>query len=59
MEDTKMKKEYINPNMNVVTMKMAQHLLNGSDVKTGGKLGGEYTSTDVSYGREFDFTDED
>lgn len=54
-----MKKTYINPNMNVVTMKMAQHLLNGSDVKTGGKLGGEYTSSDVSYGREFDFEDEE
>ena len=53
-----MKKTYINPNMNVVTMKMAQHLLNGSDVRTGGKLGDGYNSSDVSYGREFDFEEE-
>ena len=54
-----MKKTYINPNMSVVTMKMAQHLLNGSGVKNGGTPGQEYTSTDVSYGREYDFFDED
>ena len=53
-----MKKTYINPNMNVVTMKMTQHLLDGSITRT---LDNTTTITDENdFGaRGFDFDDED
>ena len=36
MEDTTMKKTYINPTLDVVEMKYTHQLLNGSGVLTGG-----------------------
>ena len=54
-----MKKTYINPNMSVVKLNVAAGLLAGSGVKSGDTVGQEYKDTDVTYGREFDFFDED
>ena len=53
-----MKKTYINPNMNVVTMKMTQHLLDGSIPHT---LDNTKTITDTNdFGaRGFDFSEDE
>jgi hypothetical protein len=55
MEDTTMKKTYINPEVEVIKLASQMQILNGSGVLTGGVPGEEYTDTDVSFGREEDF----
>ena len=55
-----MKKTYINPTLEVVVLKYNNSLLAGSPgVENGDDLGKEYSSSDVTYGRDFDFDDED
>ncbi len=55
-----MKKTYINPTMVAVELQSNNHLLAGSGgVADGDAPGAEYTSTDVSYSRSFDFDDEE
>ena len=56
---TTMKKTYINPSMEIVKINATSQLLSGSGIETGGTPGEEYTSTDVSYSRGFDFDDEE
>ncbi len=47
-----MKKTYINPEMETMELKMNCAMLTGSGgVTSGSQLGGDYTSTDVSYSR--------
>jgi len=56
MEDTAMKKTYINPNIEVIKMKMTQHLLDGS---INASISGTQ-SNESALGHEFDFDfDED
>lgn len=47
-----MKKIYNAPKTDIVVLTIAESLLEGSNVKTGGTTGEEYSSTDVSYSRE-------
>ncbi len=54
-----MKKTYLIPAINVVEVKMQQHLLAGSGVETGSGVGNAYNSSDVSYGRGDSDWDED
>ena len=57
---TTMKKTYINPTMVAVELQSNNNLLAGSGgVADGGTPGAEYTSTDVSYSRSFDFDDDE
>ena len=56
-----MKKQYINPSMDIVTIQ-PYVLQSGSPggVNTGGKLGNEYKDGDVTYGRHYrSFDDEE
>ena len=51
-----MKKQYVNPTMEVVEMNTKCNILAGSGgLTTGSTTGEEYTSTDVSYSRESDW----
>ena len=56
-----MKKTYQSPVMNVVKVVIAQRLLEASrgGVATGGTLGNDYVSTDVSYSRRRSLWDDD
>ncbi len=55
-----MKKTYINPALEVVVLKFNNSLLAGSPgVENGDGLGNSYNSGDVTYGRDFDFDDEE
>lgn len=54
-----MKKTYMNPVICVVTIHTTQMLAASPGVETGDGLGKEYNSDDVSYGREFDYDDEE
>ncbi len=55
-----MKKTYINPDIQVVMMKMNQHLLDGSPgSKTLDKNADQVTDGNDIGGRFFDFDDED
>ena len=55
-----MKKTYINPTLEVVVLKFNNSLLAGSPgTKTDDTLGNEYNSSDVTYGRDFDFDEEE
>ena len=54
-----MKKTYINPTLEVVVLKYNNSLLAGSGTKTGDTLGNEFNKDDVTYGRDFDFDDEE
>ncbi len=48
-----MKKEYINPQMDVLNIKVNYNLLSGSGGLDGGTPGNSFTSTDVTYSSEF------
>ena len=55
-----MKKTYINPTLEVVVLKYNNSLLAGSyGTHTGNDLGNEFNKDDVTYGRDFDFDDEE
>ena len=55
-----MKKTYINPTLEVVVLKFNNSLLAGSPgTKTGDTLGDNFNDQDVTYGRDFDFDDEE
>ena len=55
-----MKKTYINPDIQVIMMKMNQHLLDGSPgSKTLDKNATQITDGNDIGGREFDFFDEE
>ncbi|MBQ8656156.1 MAG: hypothetical protein IJ527_03745 [Prevotella sp.] len=57
-----MKKQYINPTMDVVKVNMSNSLLavSGGGLESGsGTPGDEYTSTDESFARGGDFDDWD
>ena len=54
-----MKKTYINPTMEVVKIQINQMLAASPGVETGDGLGNGYNSSDVTYGRDFDFDDEE
>ena len=55
-----MKKTYMNPTLKVVVLKFKNSLLAGSPgVGNGYTLGNSYSSDDVTYGREFDFDDDE
>ena len=55
-----MKKQYINPSMDIVTIQ-PYVLQSGSPggVNTGGKPGNEYNGNDPSYGRRYRSFDDD
>jgi len=54
-----MKKTYINPTMEVVKIQINQMLAASPGVETGDGLGNGYNSSDVTYGRDFDFDEEE
>jgi len=54
-----MKKTYMNPVICVVTIHTTQMLAASPGVETGDGLGKGYNSGDVSYGRGFDYDDEE
>ena len=54
-----MKKTYINPTMEVVKIQINQMLAASPGVENGDGLGNSYNSGDVTYGRDFDFDDEE
>lgn len=45
-------KKYIKPETNMTNIQVEAHLMNGSGVKTGDTVQGEYNSTDVTYTRK-------
>lgn len=54
-----MKKTYMNPVICVVTIHTTQMLAASPGVNDGDGLGKGYNDDDVSYGREFDYDDEE
>ena len=54
-----MKKTYINPALEVVKIQTAGMLAVSGGVGNGSTVGNSYNSDDVSYGRDYDFDDED
>ena len=55
-----MKKTYMNPTLEVDALEINNSLLAGSPgVENGDDLGNSYNSTDVTYGRDFDFDEEE
>ena len=49
-------KRYIKPNTDVTTVIFEGNLMAGTGVKTGGTVIQEYSSSDVSYGKENEIT---
>ena len=54
-----MKKTYQNPTLEVVKIQTAGMLAVSGGVGNGSTVGNSYNSDDVSYGRDYDFDDED
>jgi len=52
MEEKTMKKTYICPESDFISVNLKAQLLSGSGVATGGSVGNEYVSGDVTYSRE-------
>jgi len=50
--------KYIKPETKTIKVE-SQHIMAGSGVETGGTPGQEYTGTDVTYSRGFNFFEEE
>ena len=59
MEDTTMKKTYIIPELVAISLKMNQHLLDGSPtIQKSGEAGEGSFGSGSNLGRSFDFTED-
>ena len=52
-------KKYMKPVMVIVKIKARHHMLAGSGVNNGSKLGNEFNSYDQTFSRSFSFDDDE